>query len=568
MRTITTLITLIVLMNTQNILSQSVENKMFNPLSNRLAVNFEGGATYPRTDFSDDQISYIGQFSLDYFFPSTTMGVFGLRGFGYYGQLNGSGTYANNSVYTTIPEYFTEIASAGAGLTYTLKASEIFYPYTFLGANYLYFNPKDINGNQLPRNKENRYGNISWSIIGELGSRFFVSNSVSFNIALNYNYLPIDNLEDVDNAISNGSQDDIFFTARAGLSFYFGGISDTDNDGVKDEEDLCPDTPPNVKVDQFGCAVDSDKDGVPDYLDKCHNTPKNISVNLDGCPLDVDGDGVPDYHDLCNDTPLGVVVDSRGCPLDSDDDGVSDYKDLCPNTPVGTEVNKWGCPVDEEVFEPIKKTEFILSGGINFEIGKTELLAVAYPELEKVLKVMRDYPETKWKIEGHTDNTGSQKLNRDLSINRAKSVYNYFISKDINSPRLSYNGYGPDYPISDNSTESGKALNRRVAIVLISDKENEAKDVIIPKETQKYNIAAERNIGKMIFTDGYLYCIQISSWRARAKAEGEAKRLVSEGYNAFIVIADLPDLDGIWYRVRVGYYNSLDEANKIREKVK
>ena len=72
----------------------------------------------------------------------------------------------------------------------------------------------------------------------------------------------------------------------------------------------------------------------------------------------------------------------------------------------------------------------------------------------------------------------------------------------------------------------------------------------------------------MIFTDGYLYCVQVSSWRARAKAESEAKRLESDGYNAFIVIAELPELDGTWYRVRVGYYNTFDEANRIRERVK
>jgi OOP family OmpA-OmpF porin len=568
MRTITILLALTVLLNAQNILPQSVENKMFNPLSNRFALNFEGGATYPRTDFTDDQISYIGQLSFDYFFESSTMGVFGLRGFGYYGQLNGSGTYANKSIYPTIPEYFTEIASLGGGVTYTVNASKTFYPYAFLGANYLYFNPKDIDGNELPRNKENGYGNISWSIIGEIGSRFFVSNSISLNIALNYNYLPIDNLDDVDNSISNGTQKDIFFTGRAGISFYFGGISDRDNDGVKDEDDLCNDTPPNVKVDQFGCPVDSDKDGVPDYLDKCPNTPKNIPVDLNGCPLDIDGDGVPDFQDLCKETPLGVAVDSRGCPLDTDDDGVFDYKDLCPNTPVGTEVNKWGCPVDEEVFEPIQKTEFILNGGVNFETGKSELLPIAYPELENILKVMKDYPETKWKIEGHTDITGSQKLNSELSINRAKSVYNYFVRNGISSARLTYNGYGPNYPIADNSTETGKALNRRVAIILTSDNENQSKVITSPNESPKYNMGAERNIGKMIFTDGYLYCIQISSWRARGKAESEAKRLESEGYKAFVVIADLPDLDGIWYRVRVGYYNSLDEANKIREKVR
>ncbi len=185
MRTFTILSALAFLLLTQNILSQSVDNKMFHPLSNRFALNFEGGATYPRTDFSDDQISYIGQLAVDYFFPSSTMGVFGIRGFGYYGQLNGSGYYANVSSYPTIPEYFTEIAAVGAGVTYTINASEIFYPYAFLGADYLYFNPKDIDGNELPRNQINNYGNITWSIIGELGSRFFVSNSVSLNLALN-----------------------------------------------------------------------------------------------------------------------------------------------------------------------------------------------------------------------------------------------------------------------------------------------------------------------------------------------------------------------------------------------
>ena len=93
---------------------------------------------------------------------------------------------------------------------------------------------------------------------------------------------------------------------------------------------------------------------------------------------------------------------------------------------------------------------------------------------------MKDYPETKWKIEGHTDNTGSQKLNKELSINRAKSVYNYFVSNGITAARLSYNGYGSDYPIADNNTETGKALNRRVAIVLVSGNEAEAKNITVP----------------------------------------------------------------------------------------
>lgn len=82
---------------------------------------------------------------------------------------------------------------------------------------------------------------------------------------------------------------------------------------------------------------------------------------------------------------------------------------------------------------------------------------------------MNDYPDTKWKIEGHTDNTGKYEKNLELSKERALSVYNYFVSNGINKSRLLSNGYSSDYPIADNTTETGRALNRRVAIILISD---------------------------------------------------------------------------------------------------
>ena len=563
----------ILLILTCSLTAQHSELNRFNPLSGRIAINLEGGGTYPQTDFGDDQISYIGQLSLDYFFPTRNIGIWGLKGYGYYGELKGAGSYGNQSTWPTLPGYFTEIAALGGGVTYTLNASDFFYPYAFAGADYLYYNPKDADGNKLQRNKENRYGNITWSLVGEIGSRFFITNSFSFNIAFNYHYLPTDNVDDVDDAISNGTQNDVFMTGRAGFSFYFGGTSDTDNDGVADQDDLCPDTPPNVKVDEFGCSIDSDKDGVPDYLDYCQDTPRNVIVDLNGCPIDVDGDGIPDYLDLCNDTPKGVDIDSRGCPVDSDDDGIPDYKDLCPNTPVGTEVNKWGCPIEVETVEkPVEKIEFILSGGVTFESGKSLLLTPAYIELDKVLKVMKDRPETKWKIEGHTDNTGSLKLNRELSLNRAQSVYNYFIKNGISPDRLAVNGYGPDYPIADNITETGRAMNRRVAIILqtaaIVNSTGEIKNPTTTTGTSVYNPALERDAGNMVFTDGKLYCFQVSSWRTRGKAETEMKQLKDRGFKSFVMIGESPELDGTWYRVRIGYFNTLDELNKVREKLK
>ena len=92
---------------------------------------------------------------------------------------------------------------------------------------------------------------------------------------------------------------------------------------------------------------DSDFDGVPDKDDLCPNTPRGVIVDETGCPIESDGDGVPDGLDACPNTPQGAMVDERGCPLDSDRDGVYDGIDRCPNTPAGTQVDETGCPIPQ-----------------------------------------------------------------------------------------------------------------------------------------------------------------------------------------------------------------------------
>ena len=92
--------------------------------------------------------------------------------------------------------------------------------------------------------------------------------------------------------------------------------------------------------------LDSDDDGVPDYLDLCPDTPIEARgyVDINGCLIDADDDGVPDYRDDCPDTPFEAreTVDDRGCPKDSDFDGIPDYLDDCPKVPGLPEFN--GCP--------------------------------------------------------------------------------------------------------------------------------------------------------------------------------------------------------------------------------
>jgi outer membrane protein OmpA-like peptidoglycan-associated protein len=137
------------------------------------------------------------------------------------------------------------------------------------------------------------------------------------------------------------------------------------------------------------------------------------------------------------------------------------------------------------LIEPVAET-FTKPVEINFELkpietGKTvELRDIYYPTASYVIDTkslvvldgfadfLNDNPGIRIEIRGHTDNTGSLQTNITLSNNRAKSVYDYMISKGISSSRLSYKGYGPAMPIATNDTEEGRSKNRRTEFFILS----------------------------------------------------------------------------------------------------
>jgi len=82
------------------------------------------------------------------------------------------------------------------------------------------------------------------------------------------------------------------------------------------------------------------------------------------------------------------------------------------------------------------------------------------------------------------------------------------------------------------------------------------------KSTGKYESSKEKKIRGNIYSDGSLYIIQISSWNQKAKAESEVAKLKKRGHDAFYTEVNLPEKGGNWYRVRVGYFSSLSEAEK------
>ncbi len=140
------------------------------------------------------------------------------------------------------------------------------------------------------------------------------------------------------------------FGLNVGLSLMLGSkpIPDSDNDGILDNKDRCPDTPAGAQVDGQGCSGDSDTDGVPDGVDRCAGTPLGATVDAKGCTRDSDGDNIPDGIDRCPDTPAGVLVDPNGCAKDSDGDAIPDGLDRCSETPRGATVDALGCPGDED----------------------------------------------------------------------------------------------------------------------------------------------------------------------------------------------------------------------------
>lgn len=115
----------------------------------------------------------------------------------------------------------------------------------------------------------------------------------------------------------------------------------------------------------------------------------------------------------------------------------------------------------------VKVGKKVVMKNIFFEAGKSILTTGSYAELDKLVKVLEDNQGMKIEISGHTDNTGSPVVNARLSTERARAVVEYISGKGVERSRLTYVGYGADQPVADNSTEAGRAKNRRVEFKIL-----------------------------------------------------------------------------------------------------
>jgi outer membrane protein OmpA-like peptidoglycan-associated protein len=118
------------------------------------------------------------------------------------------------------------------------------------------------------------------------------------------------------------------------------------------------------------------------------------------------------------------------------------------------------------MFKEINEKGFIALY-INFETGKATIKPESLPIVDQMVKMLKDAPDLKVRIDGHTDNTGTVAANQALSEQRAAELLKALTERGVDKSRLSSKGWGQTKPVADNATNEGKAKNRRVEIVKV-----------------------------------------------------------------------------------------------------
>ncbi len=487
-------------------------DKMFNPLlglEGKLSyMKMSGGAQQFNNDAHNYTPSYIttNNPTSDSFVTDLNHLIF--EGTSVGGELNA--IISLSDVYRTVPTNWHAAGYFGVGYHFynsRLGEKNLMPNENGANANGEKFFPDADFGFNPRKNTEKKAVSIY------LSAQFGLKRRISNRIDLEFRTGMYFNCEDhLDAAISRKQNWENFFVSSLGVAFKFGTskrptpfvdqelhsvdggdlkIVDSDGDGVMDQLDVAANTPPGVMVYGNGKPIDSDGDGVPDYKDKC--VLEFGAIADEGCPesVDSDGDGVEDRQDLCPNIP--GLDSNKGCPqkgtlsvtidqqiifeaseegfviVDSDGDGLADYKDKCAFKygPIANE----GCPRKEPLTGTIQQQIALLATSIYFDTNSDQIKRISFATIDKIVKLMKQMPDVKYIIEGHTDNTNSEAYNLELSKRRVASVKKYMVSEGIPERNLKTKGYGESKPKFTNKNAGGRQLNRRVEIKPINSLE-------------------------------------------------------------------------------------------------
>jgi outer membrane protein OmpA-like peptidoglycan-associated protein len=336
-----------------------------------------------------------------------------------------------------------------------LKETSRIAPFVALGVGVLNFSGSDVNG------LEDGFTINAAPTVGidlRLAERFKVFVSTSYKVNGKNNYREYSAGIGFSLRDTRDSDDDGILDKEDGCPNEFGPADnqgcpypDRDGDGVIDAEDQCPDLAGKLAN---GCP-DTDRDGVADKDDAC---PDEAGKDGQGCPVpvDSDGDGVPDKDDKCPNEAgqFEGCADDPNAPkvIDTDEDGIPDAEDDCP-ADKGDAANK-GCPV---------YTPELPVTTVTFRFNSSELLPVYKKALDELALLMKEY-DFDLVLDGYSDNTGDEAYNLYLSRLRASAVLEYLVEKGVSRNRMTSQGFGIENPVAPNDTRVGRAKNRRVEL--------------------------------------------------------------------------------------------------------
>lgn len=169
-----------------------------------------------------------------------------------------------------------------------------------------------------------------------------------------------------------------------------------------------------------------------------------------------------DYSDAVRGDFLATLTSGKNYGLNISKSGYLFYSENF--SLVGHETKN---PFNITVFlQPIEVGNKVILNNIFFDTNKFDLKPESIAELQKLVEFLNVNPTVHIEISGHTDNVGNDQLNQTLSENRAKAVYQYLISSQVNPARLVFKGYGKTQPIAPNTTDEGRQKNRRTEFMI------------------------------------------------------------------------------------------------------
>src|SRR3989339_1548606 len=420
-------------------------------------------------------------------------------------------------------KYVTDIIPIDFRLLISLKETEKWNPYVFIGGGGLHYDLKSYdrpNAHDF-QNPPVAVEEEGWTAMvpAGVGAKFKLTETILLEVQASFTYTFTENLNFYK---TPETPNDAYVGLGLGLTFQgdrgtsdddMDGLMkkeekllgtdpknpDTDGDGLKDGEEVTKYKTDPLKADTDGDGLndgdevlkyktdplkaDTDSDGLSDYAELITNKTDPLKADTDGDGLkdgeevtkyktdplkaDTDGDGLKDGEEVTKYKTDPLKADTDGDGL-KDGEEVNSFKTdpLKKDTDGGTiddgvEVRRGTNPLDP-TDDVVKIGVPIVLEGITFATNKFDVL----PESEKILmgalKTLQMHSDILVEISGHTDNVGSNSSNQKLSQRRADAVKAWLVSKGIAPDRISAVGYGEESPRVANDTESNRRMNRRI----------------------------------------------------------------------------------------------------------